>query len=309
MRPHSMSEPGLTVASLPAMVAVDLAWQQPGRSELAERIARALAALTQPICTTRAELPPDRPIDLVISERPSALADLGLQADVSAGCVGLIVLGTPAPKADAQLPLDFTDRELLLACRLVGEIVALRRRSHDVERNSHELARLAAADPLTGLANRRAWDAEAPDRLRRARLAGQAVCLAIFDVDRFKAVNGGHGYAAGDAALAAVGRELAGALHGSDLIARLGGDEFAALLVGHFDQAGALAIVDRVRSAAPEPLAAQLGFELTLSAGCALAIGKTGTGDRPHDLAAMLAAADGALREAKRAGRDRSALA
>src|SRR5580704_4629468 len=165
MRPNSMADPGLPVAPRPAVVVVDLAWQQPGRSELAERIARALAALSQEIWTTRQQLPPDRPVDLVISERPSALCELGPQRDVSAGCVGLILLGAAAPKADAQLPLDFADRELLLACRLVGEIVTLRRRSRDVERSSHELARLAAADPLTGLANRRTWDTEAAERM------------------------------------------------------------------------------------------------------------------------------------------------
>ena len=133
---------------------------------------------------------------------------------------------------------------------------------------------------------------------------GQAACLAIFDVDQFKEVNYVQGYSAGDAALAAIGRELGGRLRTGDLLARLGGDEFAALLVGAFEGAGALAIVNRVRSAAGEHPAAQLGFELSLSAGVAVA-----TSGSSVDLAALFAAADTALREAKRAGRDRSALA
>ena len=204
-----MSDP-LSLAALPPIVLLDLDWQQPGRRELAERIIAALAVLGKDVSTTRdGQLPADRPIDLVISERPTALAELALRLAPAGGSIGLIVLGQPDAQADAQLPLDFSDRELLLACRLVGEIVALRRRSHDVERNSHELARLAAADPLTGLANRRAWDAEAPDRLGRALSAGQAVCLAIFDVDRFKEVNYVHGYSVGDAVLAAIGTSWA----------------------------------------------------------------------------------------------------
>ena len=304
-------------AALPPSVLVDLDWQQPGRRQLAERIGRAIAVLNPAVGTTLSELAPKRPVDLVISERPEALAELGLEIDGHADVVGLIVVGQTAAHADADLPLDFTDRELLQACRLVGRIVALRRRSLEFERNSHELARLAAADPLTGLANRRAWDAEAPDRCRRALAAGQAACLAIFDVDRFKAVNDLHGYTSGDAALAAIGCELAAGLRAGDLLARLGGDEFAALLVGHFDPAGALAIVDRVRSAVGEHLTARLGFELSLSAGCAVAAAGTapidGTapadGAAPADLAALLAAADAALREAKRAGRGRSVLA
>ncbi len=298
--PDSLSP---AVLSPPAILA-DLDWQQPGRRELAERIVRTLSVLSTEVRTTQDGPPPDRPIDLVISERPAALADLGLETGVSADRIGLIVVGQPAAKADANLPLDFTDRELLLACRLVGQIVALRRRSFEVERSSHELARLAAADPLTGLANRRAWETEAPDRCRRALSTGQAVCLAIFDVDRFKAVNDVQGYSAGDAALAAIASELEARLRAGDLLARLGGDEFAALLVGAFDLAGALAIVDRVRSAVGQHLAARLGFELSLSAGCAVEISG---GSR--DLAALLVAADGALREAKRAGRDRAVLA
>jgi len=297
---------------LPPTCIVDLDWQQPGRHELAERIARALAALGARITTTHDAPPVDGPVDLVISERPEALAELDVLernagSDFAAHRVGLIMLGQPAAKADANLPLDFTDRELLLACRLVVEIVRLSRRSVDVERNSHELARLAAADPLTGLANRRAWEREAPDRCRRARAAGQAICLAIFDVDRFKAVNDERGYATGDEVLSAIAGELTSRLRTGDFLARLGGDEFAALLVGSFDPAGALAIVDRVRAAVGQEVTARLGFELSLSAGCAVTTGKDAAAGEPlADLASLFAAADGALREAKRAGRDRA---
>jgi diguanylate cyclase (GGDEF)-like protein len=303
-------------------VLVDLDWQQPGRHDLADRITRTLSALAARVSTTRDELPRETSVDLVISDRPRALAELGLftsdavksdtaepapQSDISAPRAGLIVLGQPAPRADAQLPLDFTDRELLLACRLVGEIVLLRRRSREEKRNSHELARLAAADPLTGLGNRRAWDLEAPDRCRRAHSGGLAICLAIFDVDRFKAVNDERGYTTGDAVLAAIGRELAAALRTSDLLARLGGDEFAALLIGKFDAAGAQAIVDRVRSAVGRRETARFGFELSLSAGCAVvAGGAAAEGGQPADLAVLFAAADAALREAKRKGRNRT---
>jgi diguanylate cyclase (GGDEF)-like protein len=300
-----------TPTPLPPTGIVDLDWRQPGRHELAERITRALAVLGARITTTHDAPPVDGPVDLVISERPEALAELDV-LERNAGSdiahrVGLIVLGQPAATADANLPLDFTDRELLLACRLVVEIVRLSRRSVDVERNSHELARLAAADPLTGLANRRAWEREAPARCCRARAAGQAICLAIFDVDRFKAVNDERGYATGDEALSAIARELAGRLRTGDLLARLGGDEFAALLVGSFDRAGALAIVDRVRAAVGQEVTARLGFELSLSAGCAVEAGADAArSEQAADLADLFAASDTALREAKRAGRNRA---
>jgi diguanylate cyclase (GGDEF)-like protein len=233
------------------------------------------------------------------------LGALGLtptaSGEPSERAVGLIVLGQPAAQADVQLALDFSDRELLLACRLVAEIVALRRRSQAAERSGHELARLAAADALTGVANRRAWDSDAPERVRRAQSAGQSVCLALFDADDFKRVNDERGFSAGDAALAAIARELAARLRSDDLLARLGGDEFAALLCGSFDAPAAAAIVDRVRSAAGREASERLGFEVTLSAGCSVA-----ASGQPADLTALLAAADAALRTAKRTGRDRT---
>ena len=72
--PDSLSP---AVLSPPAILA-DLDWQQPGRRELAERIVRTLSVLSTEVRTTQDGPPPDRPIDLVISERPAALADLGL---------------------------------------------------------------------------------------------------------------------------------------------------------------------------------------------------------------------------------------
>jgi diguanylate cyclase (GGDEF)-like protein len=312
----SMADSSEPAAAPTISVMVDLDWQQPGRHELAERIARTLAALPCRVHTTENELPADASVDLAISERPTALAEIGLAepgtakpgpaGEPSASPVGLIVLGAPAARADAVLPLDFSDRELLLACRLVAEIVRLRRRSLDVERDHHELARLAAADPLTGLANRRTWDREAAERCRRALSAGQAVCLALLDVDRFKAVNGQRGYTTGDEVLAAIGHELVTALRTGDLLARLGGDEFAALLAGSFDAAAAQAIVDRVRGSVGQHVTARLGFELSLSAGCAIACPEAAGGAPSAALAALFAQADAALRAAKRAGRDRT---
>ncbi|HTU25506.1 MAG TPA: GGDEF domain-containing protein [Pirellulales bacterium] len=273
--------------------------------ELAARIEKALSAAGMRVVAAH-DLSPAGRVDVIVSDSAEALAELGLAENDAANRPGVVFIGRSPAGGDAELPTDFTDRELTLACRLVGEIVRLRRRSLDVERQGEEFARLAGADPLTGLANRRTWDREAAERLARARAAGHAVCLAVFDVDRFKRVNDEQGYAAGDAVLAGLGRELAAALRSGDLLARLGGDEFAALLVGQFDGPSALAIVDRVRSAVGEHESARLGFDVSLSAGCAvMAAGELAKAD----LAELFAAADAALRQAKRKGRNRAALA
>jgi diguanylate cyclase (GGDEF)-like protein/PAS domain S-box-containing protein len=105
-----------------------------------------------------------------------------------------------------------------------------------------ELARQAADDPLTGLANLRTLHAELDRRVD----AGGPLCLALIDVDHFKAVNDGHGHDVGDAVLQAVGRKIAAACHDGDLAARIGGDEFA-LVLHEGTTRGALERAQRLR--------------------------------------------------------------
>ena len=261
--------------SLPTVL-VDLDSHQPDRQELVRRISLALTTAGITVFTTDEKAPAARPVDVVISDRSDALgrlsaAELGsTETAPAAAAVGLVLLGSVAENADAHLPFDATKREIAQVCRLVGRIVALRRRSLEVEQKSDALARLAAIDPLTRVANRRTWDEQAFKRFRRALGAGQEVCLAIFDVDHFKAINDTRGHATGDAALAAMGDDFGGLMRAGDLLARLGGDEFAALLVGKFDTPGPLAIVERIRAGVGRRQTARLGFELSLSAGCAL---------------------------------------
>ena len=304
-----------TADSLPTVL-VDLDWQQSDRQELLRRISLALRPTGISVFTTEAAAPVARPINVVISDRPDALArlsaaELGItETALAAGAVGLVLVGSAAENADAHLPLDARKREIAQVCRLVAQIVALRRRSLEVEQKSDALARLAAIDPLTRVANRRTWDEQARERFRQAQLAGQEICLAIFDVDHFKAINDTRGHATGDAALAAMGDDIGSLMRADDLLARLGGDEFAALLVGKFDPPGPLAIVERIRAGVGRQQTARLGFELSLSAGCAL----IGPGDPTvaadaEALAALYAVADAALRQAKSAGRDRTELA
>ena len=105
------------------------------------------------------------------------------------------------------------------------------------------LAQSATTDPLTGLANRRAFE----QRLD-ARLAGGSAdvfAVLMLDVDDLKQVNDGHGHAAGDAVLVEVARVLRSHVREGDVVTRWGGDEFV-LLVDGLDRVGAVSLARRI---------------------------------------------------------------
>jgi diguanylate cyclase (GGDEF)-like protein len=159
--------------------------------------------------------------------------------------------------------------------------------------------RAAATDGLTGVANRRSFDAELDrlDRLRREQ--GQPYALVLVDVDHFKAVNDTLGHQAGDEVLQVVAGLLAQAARAGDVAARYGGEEFALLLPGA-DAVTACAVAERARLAlhdVHEPVRVSASFGVA----CA-----PEDGDSP---AALVEAADDALLRAKRSGRDRVVLA
>ncbi len=160
-----------------------------------------------------------------------------------------------------------------LMVREVRTTVGLHREQDRTRRLLARLERLSEEDPLTGLANRRRWDAELDAACAVSRRSGKPVALVLVDLDRFKQVNDRHGHAGGDAALRAVADLLRAAVRGGDVVARLGGDELAVLLPGGSEER-AVELAERIRLAT---LALELpGFdpgELTVSLGAAAAAG------------------------------------
>jgi diguanylate cyclase (GGDEF)-like protein len=164
-----------------------------------------------------------------------------------------------------------------------------------------ETARLANTDPLTGLANRRRFGEDLAAALRRAERYGEGLGLAIFDLDRFKSVNDGHGHEVGDRLLVEVARLFGEGLRDTDRVARLGGEEFGAIL-SHVGVEEAREVTERMRrSVAALRLPLETGDELraTISAGVAV-YPLHGADDR-----ALMRRADAALYDAKKGGRDR----
>lgn len=126
------------------------------------------------------------------------------------------------------------------------------------------MARMATADPLTGLANRRTLDRVLELEIARAGRQGSDVSVAVLDVDGFRAMNERAGAAAGDAVLRAVAAVVAEQVRLVDTVARIGGDEFALVAPG----SGGVIVADRVLRAV-EALGPVHGIAVTVSAGIA----------------------------------------
>jgi diguanylate cyclase (GGDEF)-like protein len=131
---------------------------------------------------------------------------------------------------DGALPGSRGDELRLVAEVLFGAIA----RWHgllDLERTRVKLLQQSRSDPLTGLANRRAFDERKLDELRRTRRRRQPLTVMMVDIDHFKAFNDCYGHAAGDDCLARVAQCLQGLFQRPfDCVARVGGEEFAVLL-------------------------------------------------------------------------------
>jgi diguanylate cyclase (GGDEF)-like protein len=121
-----------------------------------------------------------------------------------------------------------------------------------------ELTEHAVTDELTGLPNRRAWNAHLEQALARCRRSRQPLAVILLDLDGFKAVNDREGHAAGDALLRAVTTAWLPVLRTTDRLGRLGGDEFA-IVVEPGDETAAEDVVDRLRRATPAPHHASAG--------------------------------------------------
>ena len=165
------------------------------------------------------------------------------------------------------------------------------------------LTTLAAKDALTGLANRRTFDETLNAEVRRASRAESTLSLLMLDVDCFKSFNDANGHQHGDTCLKAVAGAIQGAVkRAGDTVARYGGEEFSVVLP-NTDQGGAAIIAERIRHAVES-----LGLEhpgSTASAVVTVSLGAATAVMDSLDAEELVKAADAALYESKRAGRNR----
>ena len=170
------------------------------------------------------------------------------------------------------------------------------------ERAELEQRKAALTDPLTGIANRRAFFDRGAPLLAWAQADRRSAALLLFDLDRFKEVNDTAGHQGGDRVLKAFCDLVGGAIGPRDLFGRLGGEEFGCLLADA-SMAQALQFAERLRGAFAALRMPGIDAQPTVSVGVAMA------GEAGRTLPALLATADRALYRAKAEGRNRVARA
>ncbi len=169
-------------------------------------------------------------------------------------------------------------------------------RTEELREKIREVEELSVTDPLTGIYNRKRFDEELGVEISRARRYAEPLTLIMFDIDHFKAVNDGHGHAAGDAVLKEITALVKAQIRSADVFSRWGGEEFLVLLP-QTDLDGAYKMADKLRTAIDG-----LSFPGVGKVTCSFGVTAfTDIDDRDS----FLRRVDDALYEAKDAGRNR----
>ncbi len=211
-------------------------------------------------------------------------------------CIGSLNLASADPaRFAAGSSTDFLERLAALVAVCLDSALATER-----------LKLAGLTDALTGVHNRRYFEARCLEEVQAARRSKLPLVCLMLDVDHFKRINDTHGHPAGDAVLRYVARLIRAQLRGSDVVARYGGEEFVLLLPATPLNA-ALDTAERIRrviAAQTMPVRASEALRITVSIGAALLNGE-GDPDSGALAAVLVQQADQALYAAKQGGRNR----
>jgi diguanylate cyclase (GGDEF)-like protein len=223
----------------------------------------------------------DASLDPRFSDNPLVTGDPAIRF-----YAGVPIAGPSGANLGTLCIIDRTPREMS-----ADDMASLRDLAVMVEREAAAM-HLALTDEMTGLSNRRGLITHAPRVLAACARWGHPAALAMCDLNGFKSINDEHGHDVGDAALIEFGEILEHVFTDAGVLARLGGDEFVVLMPGADP-----ALIDRLRHALAERNATTKSpYALTTSIGVAVS-----DPSAPASLSALLAGADTAMYEDKRA--------
>jgi diguanylate cyclase (GGDEF)-like protein len=231
--------------------------------------------------------PTENPVAASFLPGATNVVVLGIQIERPTDSYGIVLLEQGGNALKARIP----KRTLVL----LGQFATHAALVLSNARLLAERERLAAIDGLTGLANRREFDRVLAREVNRSERSQEPVSLAVLDVDHFKSINDTRGHLGGDEVLRAIAEVLKEAVRDMDVAARYGGEEFAVVLP-RCDQPDAIRVIERVTVGCAEHPGL---VGVTISSGVAtLPFNAT-------DGTSLVAAADEALYESKRSGRNR----
>lgn len=158
------------------------------------------------------------------------------------------------PKSASMDNIDAIISRLMVENRRMAEHSmelnnGLRESQRQIEKLNHELEEVRSQsmrDPLTGIANRRAFDTRLAAELNASTSSGSDLCLALADIDHFKKVNDTYGHRVGDEVLKVFATIVSENIKGQDLVARYGGEEFA-IILPRTDVRSAYGLIDKIR--------------------------------------------------------------
>jgi diguanylate cyclase (GGDEF)-like protein len=279
----------------------------------------ALAEVLQPECEVVGAADGAEAVERARAEHPDlVLMDLsmpnvdGLQAlrriraDPSTAEVPVIFVSARGDDSVKARALDMGAVDYLQKPFSERELRARVERTLRQSRSQSALRELAQTDPLTGLANLRAFRTRLSEEVKRARRYRTSLTCVMADMDNLKPVNDDLGHAAGDHAIAAVAAVVRAQLRETDFGARYGGDEFV-LLLPHTDRDEGRVLAERICSRLKSTVLEVSGRRIPIGASFGVAcISESSPEDGAEDL---VRAADAALYRAKRAGRGRVEVA
>ena len=190
-------------------------------------------------------------------------------------------------------------RDVIAVCVTISDVTHVSVMQREREEAVAKLREYANRDSLTGIANRRFFEARLRDEFSRWQRYGGELSVLLFDLDHFKSINDRFGHAVGDTVLRVMAQRVADAVRVQDIFGRFGGEEFA-LLLPCTPLADAMAVAEKIRMAISDtPVEAEgVRVPVTASIGCAAA--------RPGlpTFEVLINEADAALYSAKRQGRN-----